>query len=128
MPIATSVTQQLRRSVAGVLIVAACAAAAPVPATNGPGVVSNIKVLSDKVEDVSSIDAWKKAVIKPGMSDQEKALAVWEAVVKFRQQENPPHEYLNGDAHVHDPIKTFNVYGYGQCSCASSNIQALARA
>jgi len=29
---------------------------------------------------------------------------------------------------VHDPIKTFNVYGYGMCCCASCNIEALARA
>ena len=31
------------------------------------GGVSHIKVLSDKVEDVSSIEAWKNSFIKPGM-------------------------------------------------------------
>ncbi len=30
------------------------------------GVVSHIKVLSDKVEDVSSLEAWKASFIKPG--------------------------------------------------------------
>ena len=32
------------------------------------GVVSHIKVLSDKVPDVSSLEAWKKSFIKDGMS------------------------------------------------------------
>jgi len=41
------------------------------------GVASNVKVLSDKVEDVSSPEAWKQSCIKPGMSGQEKAVAVW---------------------------------------------------
>ncbi|HEY3322121.1 MAG TPA: hypothetical protein VGP72_16770 [Planctomycetota bacterium] len=93
-----------------------------------PAVVSHIKVLSDKIEDVSSLDAWKKSFIKDGMTDEQKGLAVWATVVKFRHQEPPPQEYLRGDGNcVHDPIKTFNVYGYGMCCCASSNIEALGR-
>jgi len=92
-----------------------------------PGVVSFVKVLSDKVEDVSSLEAWKKAFIKDGMSDEQKAITVWETVVKFRHQEMPPNEFLMESGHPHDPIRTFNVYGYGQCCCASSNIEGLAR-
>src|SRR5258707_1234879 len=77
------------------------------------GIVSHIKVLSDKVEDVSSIEAWKKSFTKDSMTDEQKALAVWETVVKFRHQDIPPNEFLTGDGgDVHDPIKTFNVYGY----------------
>src|SRR6185437_5605225 len=93
-----------------------------------PGVVSHIKVVSDKVEDVSCLQAWKQSFIKPGMSDQQKAIAVWESVVKFRQQDIPPNEFMGGaEGNVHDPIKVFNVYGYGMCCCASANIEALAR-
>src|SRR5690242_6945483 len=91
------------------------------------GVVSHIKVLSDKVEDVSNLEAWKQSFIKPGMSDQQKALAIWQTVVKFRHQDIPPDEYLAVETHVHDPIQAFNVYGYGQCCCASANIEMLAR-
>jgi len=92
------------------------------------GVVSHIKVLSDKVEDVSSMEAWKASFIKDGMTDEQKALAVWTTVCKFRHQDAPPIEYLTGDGgDVHDPIKTFNVYGYNMCCCESSNICALAR-
>jgi hypothetical protein len=85
-----------------------------------------VKVLSDNVEDVSSLEAWKQSFIKPGMTDREKALAIWQSVVKFRHQEPPPQELLSTGC-VHDPIKTFNVYGYGMCCCASCNIEALSR-
>ncbi len=106
------------------------AAASPLLANEADapvGVVSHVKVVSDKVEDVSSLQAWKQSFIKPGMSDQQKALAIWQTVVKFRHQDIPPDEYLDVEAHVHDPIQAFNVYGYGQCCCASANIEMLAR-
>jgi hypothetical protein len=91
------------------------------------GVVSNVKVLSDKVQDVSSMEAWSQSFIRPNMTDKEKAMAAWRTTVMFRHQDTPPNEYLGAEAHPHDPIKSFNVYGYGQCCCASANIQALAR-
>lgn len=91
------------------------------------GIVSRIKVLSDKVPDVSSLDAWRASFIRDGMSDQEKALAVWRSAWMFRHQDVPPDEYLQREGNVHDPIKLFNVYGYGMCCCASASVQALAR-
>jgi len=89
------------------------------------GVVSHVKVLSDKVEDVSSPEAWKRSYITAGMSDQEKVLAIWRTVVKYRHQIDPPDEFLQDN--VHDVFKTIHVYGYGQCCCASSHVETLAR-
>ncbi len=89
------------------------------------GIVSHVKVLSDKVEDVSSPEAWKKSYITAGMSDQEKVLAIWRTVVKYRHQIDPPDEYLQENAH--NVFKTIHVYGYGQCCCASSHVETLAR-
>jgi hypothetical protein len=107
-------------------LLAACTLAAG--AASAPGVVSNITIVSPHTEDVSSLEAWERSCIKPGMSEAEKAQAVFATVLKFRHQEAPPNEYRFSDGgHVHDPIKTFNVYGYGQCCCASCNIAALAR-
>ncbi len=91
------------------------------------GVVSHINVTSDKAEDVSSPEAWKKSYIKEGMSDQDKAIAIWKTFVKYRHQTEPPNEFLQGEANVHDPLKTINVYGYGMCRCASSDVEAMAR-
>ncbi|MCW8131146.1 MAG: hypothetical protein KIS92_12425 [Planctomycetota bacterium] len=90
-------------------------------------VVSHIKVVSDKVEDVTTLEDWKKTYIKPGMSDQEKAIAIWKTVTKYRHQTTPPNEFIFSGENVHDPMKTIHVYGYGMCCCASSNIEGLAR-
>jgi hypothetical protein len=89
------------------------------------GIVSHVKVLSDKCEDVSSPEAWKRAYVTAGMSDQEKLLAIWRTVVKYRHQVDPPDEYLQD--HAHDVFKTIHVYGYGQCCCAASHVETLAR-
>lgn len=90
-------------------------------------VVSHIKVLSDRVPDVSSLDAWTKSFLKEGMSDEDKALAAWRTTVMFQHQDAPPLEYLHNEDTVQDPIKVFNVYGYSFCSVASCDIATLAR-
>ena len=90
------------------------------------GVVGHVKVVSDKVLDVSSLEAWKKAFIKDGMSDEEKALAVWRSTVMFAYQDGSPVEFLH-EGDVHDAIKSFNVYGYSICCCASARVEQLAR-
>ena len=101
--------------------------------TQQPGIVSHLMVLSDKSEDISSPEAWKKTYIKEGMTDQDKAIAIWKTVTKYRHQDNPPGEGLqeNNDKHpegnVHEPFKTFHVYGYGMCCCAAADIEGLAR-
>ena len=91
------------------------------------GVVSHVKVLSGRIEDVSSLEAWKRSFITEGMSDREKALAVWASVVKFQHQDHPPREHLQLENTVLDPLKMFNVYGYSFCGVAASHVQALAR-
>ena len=79
-----------------VRLTAACILAAPFSytcfAAERPGVVSHVKVVSDKVEDVSSLDAWKKSFIRENMTEEEKAMAVWESVFKFQYQDQPPSE------------------------------------
>jgi hypothetical protein len=50
------------------------------------GVVSHVKVLSGKVEDVSSPEAWRNSYITDGMSDHEKLLAIWRTVLPLRRR------------------------------------------
>ena len=118
----------MRRMIA-VLTAAVLAAvlAAELSAQDGVGVVSHVKVLSDKVEDVSSMEAWKRSFIRDDMTGEQKAIALWQSIVKFRHVDSPPQEFLQNEADVHDPIKIFNVYGYGMCCCASACDEALAR-
>jgi hypothetical protein len=117
----------MRTSILCGLAIALLASAPAYSQVDTVGVISHVNVTSDKVPDVSSLEAWKASFIKPGMTDQEKAMAVWRTVVMFRHQDIPPNEFLDSEVHVHDPIKSFNVYGYGQCCCASANVEALAR-
>ena len=112
-----------------------CAAMALLPAPRiargaepSPGVVSRVKVLSDKVEDVSSIEAWAKGAIKDGMTGEQKALAAWEAVVKFRHHDVMPQDCAGlTEAMPGDPIKYFNVYGYCTGIGAQTSFLQLAR-
>ncbi|MCL2641222.1 MAG: hypothetical protein FWD53_10285, partial [Phycisphaerales bacterium] len=96
-------------------------------AADKSGVVSRISVVSDKVHDVSSLEAWKKSFIKEGMSDAEKAMAVFNSNVMFQVADAPPTEYLQREDCVLDPIKLFNVYGYTLCSISAANVACLAR-
>jgi len=107
-------------------LLAATLAALPAYAGEA-GVVCHVKVLSDKVEDVSSLEAWKRSWIKEGMSDEEKALAIWKTVVKYRHQTAPPNEFLQQADNVHDVMKTIHVYGYSMCCCAAANVEQLGR-
>ena len=40
---------------------------------NGGGRVNQLKVLSDKVDDVTTVENIVKSFVKPGMSDQERS-------------------------------------------------------
>lgn len=103
------------------------AATAAEPSSSPVGVVSYVKVLSDKVPDISNLEAWRRSFLKDGMSDQDKALAAWRTTVMFQHQDTPPREFLHNEGVVQDPIKVFNVYGYSFCSVASADIECLSR-
>src|SRR5438046_4672782 len=109
-----------------ILIAAALLSVSSSHAQQSPvGVVSHLNVVSDKSQDISSLEAWKKTYITDSMSDQEKAIAIFNTVVRYRHQANPPKEYLTSEeagGHVHGPLKSFHVYGYGQCCCAASEV------
>jgi hypothetical protein len=89
--------------------------------------INQLKVLSDQIDDVTTVENILKSFVKRGMSDQERAKALWTAVVKYRHQTTPPNEYLAGDWESHDPVKIFNVYGYCMCCCCSALVEALNR-
>jgi hypothetical protein len=93
----------------------------------GGGRVNQLKVLSDKIDDVTTVENIVKSFVKRGMSDQERSKALWTAVVKYRHQTTPPNEHLAGDWEAHDPVKIFNVYGYCMCCCCSALVESLNR-
>ena len=110
---------------AGLGLIAAAARASPGPRAR---TVNNLKVLSDQVDDVTTVENVLRSFVRPGMSDQERARAIWTAAVKYRHQTLPPDEFLAADWEAHDPVKIFNVYGYCMCCCSSALVAALNRA
>src|SRR5262249_15622794 len=98
------------------------------PAAAAVGRVNNIKVLSDKIDDVTTVDNILRSFVRPGMSDEERSKAIWTAIVKYRHQTIPPNEFLAADSEAHDPVKILNVYGYCMCCCSSALVEALNRA
>lgn len=103
-----------------------CAAAVSA-AAEPAAVVANVKVVSSAVKDVSSLEAWKQSCIRDGMSDRDKALAIWETIVAHQFQDSPPSEFLNNEGTVQDALKMMNVYGYSLCGVAANEIVSLAR-
>jgi hypothetical protein len=105
-----------------------------VPAADAPsaarenGRINNLKILSDKIDDVTTVENILRSFVRAGMSDEERSKAIWTAIVKYRHQTVPPNEFLAADSEAHDPVKIFNVYGYCMCCCCSALVEALNRA
>jgi hypothetical protein len=125
---AVGVAGAIRRTVFLAMLIASSggAAIAQERAAAG-GRVNQLKVISDKTDDVTTIENILKSFVKRQMSDQDRAKALWTAVVKYRHQTTPPNEHLAGDWEAHDPVKIFNVYGYCMCCCCSALVEALNR-
>jgi hypothetical protein len=62
------------------------------------------------------------AAVTPGMSDAEKAFALWFQEIQYRHHSPGDNEELG------DPVKVFNVYGYNTCGNDSISLAALWRA
>lgn len=73
--------------------------------------------------DLSSQQAMLASILKPGMTDEEKSLAIWKFLKDWRYHFYPAEP---GDE-VHDPVKFLNVYGYGFCDDCATNFAVLAR-
>jgi hypothetical protein len=65
--------------------------------------------LSNGRNDFRSLAEIVARAVKPGMSDREKAIALW------RLQTTHRFHASTGDNEVNDPVKVFNVYGYTTC-------------
>jgi len=99
----------------------------PANANRPVGVVSFVKVLSNKIPDVSSLAAWKKSYIKDDMSEEQKAQTIWKSIWQHQYQDDPPYEFIHPEGHLADTMKIFNVYGYSYCGIATAHTETLTR-
>jgi acetyl esterase/lipase len=65
--------------------------------------------LSNGRNDCRTLKEMVASVIRPGMTDREKAIALWQFQSTHRFHAS------TGDAEANDPVKVFNVYGYTTC-------------
>jgi hypothetical protein len=77
--------------------------------------------LSNGQDDFPSLDRIVARAVEPGMTDGEKARALWWQEVQHRF-------HLGGDnAELLDPVKVFNIYGYNTCGNDSICLAGLWR-
>ncbi len=101
--------------------------AGPEPET----VMISPKVVSIHTVDASSPEAIVRAIIKPGMSQEEKALAVWRYCWENVYHWPAPQEDLRSRHEldvVYDANKLINVYGYTYCFAGRAPAEALLQA
>lgn len=79
--------------------------------------------------DTSSVSAIVRSIVRPGMSDREKALAVYDFVRQAvyhwpaAREGDTPADFEYGV--VYDPVKLVSVYGYGYCYQNRAALEAL---
>ncbi len=77
--------------------------------------------LSNGCNDFRSIDAIVAAAVRPGMTDREKAWALWFQEIRHR------YHWEGDNAELGDPVKVFNVYGHNTCGNDSICLAGLWR-
>jgi hypothetical protein len=91
--------------------------------------VAGLRVTNDRGLDTSSIPRIVEQVVKPGMTDQEKAVALWRFACDYNffwpAPYEPPREDFFAYGVVFDPLKLLNVYGYAYCFQHRSIVEAL---
>jgi len=78
--------------------------------------------LSNGRNDFRSVPEIVARAVRPGMTDREKAIALW------RLQTTHRFHASSGDNEVNDPVKVFNVYGYTTCGNDSICLAGLWKA
>ena len=86
----------------------------------GATVVANPWLVSGR-NDLRSLDRIVAGAIEPGMSDAEKARALWWQEIQHR------FHFEGDNKELLDPVKVFNIYGYNTCGNDSICLAGLWR-
>lgn len=85
----------------------------------------NLKVISDTVPDVSSAEALLAQIITPGMTDEQKATAVWRVMYEGRFWNPSSRGNLRMELGGTDPIITLNCFSPTICQQDAEILIAL---
>ena len=88
-------------------------------------------LVSERTPDLHSLERYVASIVRPGMTQKERALALWGANCRQMYHWNNPVEYpliKPGQFNdVTDPIRLMNVYGYTLCFCSAAGMEAVWR-
>lgn len=88
----------------------------------GSQLVVNPRIVVNGRRDWFNAATILEEILEPGMSDREKALAIWQLMRDHRFHDVPAHRSME----LHDPTRFLNGYGYGWCNDAAANLAVLA--
>jgi hypothetical protein len=95
----------------------------------GEAAVRTPRLLVEGQVDTGSVESIIKGIIKPGMTQKQKALAVYNFLIKVGWHWGPGREGPDKKSYdygvVYDPVKLINVYGYGYCFQNRASAEAL---
>jgi hypothetical protein len=77
--------------------------------------------LSNGRNNFRSVDEIVSSAVAPGMTDADKAFALWFQEIQYR------HHSAGDNSELGDPVKIFNVYGYNTCGNDSICLATLWR-
>lgn len=87
------------------------------------------RILREGQPDLSSVEAIAASLVKPGLSQADKAMAVYDFVRTHIYHWGTAKEYPDRNSYdygvVYDPVKLINVYGYGYCFQNRAAAEAL---
>ncbi len=75
----------------------------------------NPKVTTDQTVDTSSLDAIVASVVRPSMTDEEKALSLYHFFTRAMYHYAWPYMVSEREENWQDPVKVINVHGYSLC-------------
>jgi hypothetical protein len=93
--------------------------------------VHGLRLVSSRTPDLYDLESYVKSIVKPGMTQKERAIALWRANCQQMYHWNNPVEYPLIEPgqflDVTDPIRLMNVYGYTLCFCSAAGMEAVWR-
>lgn len=96
---------------------------------SAPAAVRTPRILREGQPDTHSLESIVSSIVKPGMSQRDKAMAVYDFVRNHVYHWGPAREHPDRNSYdygvVYDPVKLINVYGYGYCFQNRAAAEAL---
>jgi len=124
--------RQHRETIVGAAAAYGLSTSADHPLTNRRLVLRNVdtrtaiapRLATAGMPDLSSVPGMLAGILKPEMTEEQKALAIWQFLVDWRYHDIP----AEGGDELHDPVKFLGVYGYGFCDDSAACFAGLCHA